>query len=65
MKGREREGAGAWAKGARSDARLSPTTHLSTGSLVLWPGLSKKSPHMDRLRNAKIYVERAVKVRKD
>ncbi|OWK02727.1 hypothetical protein Celaphus_00010323 [Cervus elaphus hippelaphus] len=32
------------------------------GSLVLWRGFSKASQHMGRLRNAKIHVERAVKV---
>ncbi|XP_062969670.1 tubulin monoglycylase TTLL3 isoform X2 [Cynocephalus volans] len=31
------------------------------GSLVLWPGFSKASHHMGRLRNAKIHVDRAVK----
>ncbi|KAM8758943.1 tubulin monoglycylase TTLL3 isoform 2-T2 [Rhynchonycteris naso] len=34
---------------------------LQDGSLVLWPGFSKASNHMGRLRNAKIHVERAVK----
>ncbi|XP_045435109.1 tubulin monoglycylase TTLL3 isoform X3 [Pipistrellus kuhlii] len=34
---------------------------LQDGSLVLWQGVSKESPHMGRLRNAKIHVERAVK----
>ncbi|XP_054564075.1 tubulin monoglycylase TTLL3 isoform X1 [Eptesicus fuscus] len=43
---------------ARDDAPL------QDGSLVLWPGLSKESPHMGRLRNAKIHVERAVKQKK-
>lgn len=38
------------------------TPHLSAGFPVLWRGSSKAS-HMNRLRNAKIYVERAVKVR--
>ncbi|XP_066207465.1 LOW QUALITY PROTEIN: tubulin monoglycylase TTLL3 [Saccopteryx leptura] len=37
---------------------------LQDGSLVLWPGLSKASNHMGRLRNAKIHVERAVKQKK-
>lgn len=39
-----------------------PTLHLSAGSLVLWRGFSKPSHHMGRLRNARIHVERAVKV---
>ncbi|XP_019603807.2 tubulin monoglycylase TTLL3 isoform X3 [Rhinolophus sinicus] len=34
------------------------------GSLVRWPGFSKASHHMGRLRNAKIHVERAVKQKK-
>ncbi|XP_053454706.1 tubulin monoglycylase TTLL3 isoform X4 [Nycticebus coucang] len=34
------------------------------GSLVFWPGFSKASHHMGRLRNAKIHVERAVKQKK-
>ncbi|KAM7063641.1 tubulin monoglycylase TTLL3 isoform 4-T4 [Molossus nigricans] len=34
---------------------------LQDGSLVFWSGVSKASHHMGRLRNAKIYVERAVK----
>nr|KAF6421463.1 tubulin tyrosine ligase like 3 [Molossus molossus] len=37
---------------------------LQDGSLVFWPGVSKASHHMGRLRNAKIYVERAVKQKK-
>ncbi|XP_050634641.1 tubulin monoglycylase TTLL3 isoform X17 [Macaca thibetana thibetana] len=40
-----------------------PTPHLSAGFPVLWRGSSKAS-HMNRLRNAKIYVERAVKQKK-
>ncbi|XP_030891082.1 tubulin monoglycylase TTLL3-like [Leptonychotes weddellii] len=32
------------------------------GSLVLWRGFSKPSHHMGRLRNARIHVERAVKI---
>jgi hypothetical protein len=39
---------------------LAPS-RLSSGSLVLWRGFSKTS-HMGRLRNAKIHVERAIKV---
>ncbi|KAM5231708.1 tubulin monoglycylase TTLL3 isoform 5-T5 [Hipposideros larvatus] len=33
-------------------------------SLVHWPGFSKASHHMGRLRNARIHVERAVKQKK-
>lgn len=46
----------------RRGAYPSPTAHLSAGSLVLWRGFSKASLHMGRLRNAKIHVERAIKV---
>lgn len=48
--------------GERRGAYPTPTPHLSAGSLVLWRGFSKASQHMGRLRNAKIHVERAVKV---
>lgn len=39
-----------------------PALLLSTDSLILWRGFSKGPHHMGRLRNAKIHVERAVKV---
>lgn len=53
----------------RSEKSLDPPpsflcscSHLSADSLVLWRGFSKGPHHMGRLRNAKIHVERAVKV---
>nr|KAF6311395.1 tubulin tyrosine ligase like 3 [Myotis myotis] len=48
----------------RPHTRALDDAPLQDGSLVLWPGLSKDSPHMGRLRNAKIHVERAVKQKK-
>lgn len=57
-----RKGRGRRRPGETLPARPSPTPHLSAGSLVLWRGFSKTSHHMGRLRNARIHVERAVKV---
>ncbi|EPQ10109.1 Tubulin monoglycylase TTLL3 [Myotis brandtii] len=48
----------------RPHTRALDDAPLQDGSLVLWSGLSKDSPHMGRLRNAKIHVERAVKQKK-
>ncbi|XP_036911533.1 tubulin monoglycylase TTLL3 isoform X5 [Sturnira hondurensis] len=47
-----------------SHTRVLDDAPLQDGSLVLWPGLSKASHHMGRLRKAKIYVEKAVKQKK-
>ncbi|KAF6101534.1 tubulin tyrosine ligase like 3 [Phyllostomus discolor] len=47
-----------------SYTRVLDDARLQDGSLVLWPGLSKASHHMGRLRKAKIYVEKAVKQKK-
>ncbi|XP_053525102.1 tubulin monoglycylase TTLL3 isoform X8 [Artibeus jamaicensis] len=47
-----------------SHTRVLDDAPLQDGPLVLWPGLSKASHHMGRLRKAKIYVEKAVKQKK-
>lgn len=47
---------------AKSLAFCVTALHLSADSLLLWRGFSKGPHHVGRLRNAKIHVERAVKV---